>query len=179
MRHASANIPRNVSVYSAAQYSPSAHLSPLQKFRDIAPYLLPDEPAATAPVIWHTDIHPGNFFVKNGRISGITNWHEVCARPLILRSSVPRVVQFYGEKIFELPPSFHELDADEQKALMSRMTDSILRDHYDKQTAKVNPASRVWNSEYRHVRCYPIWSLSDAWDEDILRFRESLLNIVR
>lgn len=89
------------------------------------------------------------------------------------------MVQFYGERISELPPNFHELDADEQKELRSRMTDSILREHYDRQTAAVNPASKVWNSEYRLVRCYPIWSLSDAWDEDIIRFRESLFKIVR
>lgn len=97
VRHASANTPSNVCAYSAAQYSPAAHLSLLQKFR---PYLLPDEPATTtAPMIWHTGIHPGNFFVKNGRITGITNWHEVWARPLILQSSTPRGAVLRGEDL--------------------------------------------------------------------------------
>ncbi|KAL1981049.1 hypothetical protein VTN96DRAFT_3114 [Rasamsonia emersonii] len=97
VRHASANTPSNVCAYSAAQYSPAAHLSLLQKFR---PYLLPDEPATTtAPMIWHTGIHPGNFFVKDGRITGITNWHEVWARPLILQSSTPRGAVLRGEDL--------------------------------------------------------------------------------
>ncbi|KAL4800177.1 hypothetical protein BDV19DRAFT_353563 [Aspergillus venezuelensis] len=52
---------------------PSDHISLLQRYLEVVPYLLPNNPDVTASHLIRTDLYPGNNFVKDNRISSIMN----------------------------------------------------------------------------------------------------------
>ncbi|OJD27490.1 hypothetical protein ACJ73_01103 [Blastomyces percursus] len=147
-------------VISAAQNSPGAHISLLQKYLQVAPYLLPTDPDIVAPTIWHTDLHSGNLFVDKGR-------H-------------PRLVDHHGDIILKPPENFKDLEPNEKVRLRKQIASSIVLYLYEQQTAKINPRlDQVLRLKLGRVRCDPISFASNTWDDDILPLRESLINLER
>jgi Phosphotransferase enzyme family len=95
-----------------SQNSPDSHLSLLQKYLDVAIYLLPDDPGVVAPFIWYTDLHPGNIFVDQGRISSVIDWQGTWAAPFIIQARHPRLVDYHGDIILKAPANFKDIEPD-------------------------------------------------------------------
>ncbi|EFQ98851.1 phosphotransferase enzyme family protein [Nannizzia gypsea CBS 118893] len=167
-------------VTSAAQNSPDAHLLLLQRYLQVAPYLLPADSDIIAPTIWHTDLHAGNLFVDKGRITGVIDWQGAWAGPLVLQGRHPRLVDYHGDIILKPPANFKDLEPNEKARLRKQIASSIILYLYEQKTAKVNPGlDGVFRLKLGRVRCEPISFVSDAWDDDILPLRESLINVER
>lgn len=165
-------------VTSAAQNSPGAHLSLLQKYLDVAPYLLPDDSDLVASTIWHTDLHSGNIFVEEGRISSIIDWQGTWAGPLVLQARHPRMVNHQGEVILKAPANFKDLEPEEKSRLRKQIASSIILYIYEEQTAKDNPRlNRVLRVPHGRTRCEPISFVGDTWEDDIIPLRETLIRV--
>ncbi|PYH81656.1 phosphotransferase family protein [Aspergillus uvarum CBS 121591] len=180
-RYATPRAKDNPLVTSATQNSPSSHIALLQKYRQVAPYLLPaHNPAVVAPYIWHTDLHAGNIFVRNGKISNIIDWQGLWAAPLILQARHPRLVDYSGKVILKAPEDFHQLDPAEKTRIRGSMGRSILLYLYEKQIAKELPLlDKVLRWDHGRTRCEPILFVGDTWDDDPLPLRESLIRLER
>ncbi|EEQ33627.1 Phosphotransferase enzyme [Microsporum canis] len=168
-------------ITSAAQNSPEEHLSLLENYLRVAPYLLPTEnPELVASTIWHSDLHAGNLFVEKGRITGVIDWQEAWAGPLVLQGRHPRLVDYHGDIILKPPPNFKDLKPHEKILLRRQIASSIIVYLYERQTAKVNPRlNKVLRLKLGRVRCEPICFISNTWDGDILPLRESLIKVER
>ena len=84
---------------------PHEHLRSLDQYLQLAPYLLPADPALAASYLWHTDFHGRNIFVapaldssgkKVYQIVDVIDWQHVCAGPLYLQARVPEIMQQIG-----------------------------------------------------------------------------------
>ncbi|KAB8257898.1 kinase-like domain-containing protein [Aspergillus pseudonomiae] len=167
-------------VTSATQNSPSSHISLLHKYLKVAPYLLPSDPAVVAPYIWHTDLHSGNIFVQNGKISSVIDWQGLWAAPLILQARHARLVDYNGEVILKAPANFKDLDPAEKTRIRGLMSSSILLYLYEKQIAKEIPLlNKVLRFDHRRIRCDPILFVGDTWDDELIPLRESLIRLER
>ncbi|EAW07758.1 aminoglycoside phosphotransferase family protein [Aspergillus clavatus NRRL 1] len=167
-------------VTSATQNSPNSHISLLQKYLKVAPYLLPNDPAVVAPYIWHTDLHSGNIFVHDGKISSVIDWQGLWAAPLILQARHPRLVDYNGEVILKAPANFKHLDPAEKIRIRGCMSSSILLYLYEKQIAKEIPRlDQVLRFDHGRTRCDPILFVGDTWDDELLPLRESLIRLER
>lgn len=167
-------------VTSAAQNSPDAHLSLLQKYLQVAPYLLPTDLNIVASTIWHTDLHSGNLFVNKGHITAVIDWQGAWAGPLVLQGRHPRLVDHHGDIILKPPVNFKDLEPNEKGQLRKQIASSIVLYLYEQQTAKVNPSlDGVLRLKLGRVRCEPISFVGDTWHDDILPLRESLINVER
>ncbi|PGH03426.1 hypothetical protein AJ80_08674 [Polytolypa hystricis UAMH7299] len=163
---------------SAAQNTPGAHISLLQKYLQVAPYLLPTDLDIVTPTIWHTDLHSGNLFVDKGHITSVIDWQGSWAGPLLLQGRHPRLVDHHGDIILKPPANFKQLEPNKQTQLRKQIASSIILYLYEQQTAKVNPRlDQVLRFKLGQVRCDPISFASNTWDDDILPLRESLINL--
>ena len=167
-------------VTSATQNSPSSHISLLHKYLKVAPYLLPNDPAVVAPYIWHTDLHSGNIFVQNGKISSVIDWQGLWAAPLILQARHARLVDYNGKVILKGPANFKDLDPAEKTRIRGLMSSSILLYLYEKQIAKEIPLlNKVLRFDHGRIRCDPILFVGDTWDDELIPLRESLIRLER
>ncbi|KAH8429192.1 uncharacterized protein LDX57_006861 [Aspergillus melleus] len=165
---------------SESQNNPNSHISLFEKFLRIAPFLLPGDPAMIAPHVWHTDLHGGNIFVDQGKISSVIDWQGIWAEPLMLRARHARLVDYNGEFILKAPENFKYLDPSDKDKVREQMSSSILLYLYEKQIANKAPLfNRVLRIENGRIRTEPILFVGDTWDDEILPFRDSLIRIER
>lgn len=165
---------------SKAQNSPEAHITLLQKFLEVSPYLLPQDTDLAASTLWHSDIHPGNVFISEGVVTSLIDWQATWAGPLMIQAQPPRLLNHKGEIMLRLPENFKELGADERDQLNEQVASSILLYVYETRTAKQNHLlSRVYRLNHGRTRTQAILFAGDTWTDDILPLRESLIKIER
>lgn len=180
-RYATPRPPDDPIVTSVAQNSPAAHLALLDKYLAVAPHLLPTDADIVAPTLWHTDLHPGNIFVHQGRISSIIDWQGTWTGPLILQGRLPRLVRHRGELTLELPADYKALEPDEKTRVRADVASSIVHYLYEIETAKKNPRlTNVFRFPDGRVRCDPVIFAAGSWEDDsIFQFRETLIRVER
>ena len=170
----------NLLVASAAQISPEAHILLLERFSKVAPYLLPEDTDLVCSNLWHGDLHSGNVFIDQNHITSIIDWQGTWAGPLFVQARVPQLVDHPGDIILRLPENYKDLGDEEKARVRHQVASSIVRYTYETHTAKVNPRlSKVFQFEHGRTRTEPISFAGDTWDNDILPFRETLINIER
>ncbi|EER39999.1 phosphotransferase enzyme family protein [Histoplasma capsulatum H143] len=111
--------------YGPGQYQPTASkkLSALRNYLKVAPYVLPENRATHASVLWHGDLHLQNVFVDPAeptRIVGIIDWQAVSICPLFMQVTLPGLLDYNGPIPDELgrvslPPNFDCMAPDEQQ----------------------------------------------------------------
>jgi hypothetical protein len=167
-------------VPSKTQNSPGNHISLLQRYLQVAPYLLPSDSDVVASHIWHTDLHAGNIFIdiNTCQISSIIDWQGIWAAPLILQARHPRLVQYDGELILKAPTNFKDLEAGEKSRIRDNMGRSIILYLYEQTISKEVPIlHKVLHFSNGRTRCEPIIFAGDTWEDDIIPLRESLIRI--
>ena len=165
---------------SAAQNSPSEHISLLEKYLNVTPYLLPRDPDLVASTLWHKDLHSGNIFTEQNRITSIIDWQGTWAGPLFLQARHPQLVDHHGEVVLKFPENFKDIEDDEKIKLRRQIASSIILYLYETNTAKENlRLNKVFRDEHGRTRAEPITFAGDTWDDDILPLRESLIRVER
>ncbi|KMP06014.1 hypothetical protein CIRG_05695 [Coccidioides immitis RMSCC 2394] len=163
---------------SKAQLSPEEHIKLLNRYLAAIYYLIPSDPDLVRPVLWHPDIHDGNIFVHQGKISSVIDWQSTWAGPLILQARTPRLIDYHGEIKLKLPENFKELDKDERSRVRDQVSRSIQVYLYEQKTAKDNP---LLNRAIRQPFGKSLGQLVDfagnSWYDDILRIRECLIKL--
>lgn len=164
---------------SQSQNTPAEHISLLQRYISVAPYLLPQQEDLLGSYLWHTDLRTPNIFVDdNGSISSIIDWQSTWAGPLFLEGRHPHFLDYNGEMTLELPQNFKQLDENGQIAIKAQVTKSILLYLYEKYTAERNPLlSKVFQYANGMTMTDPIRFAGNTWDGDILPLRESLIRV--
>ncbi|OJD26043.1 hypothetical protein ACJ73_02587, partial [Blastomyces percursus] len=77
---------------------------------NIPRFSLPSNPDLIRPTIYHPDLHSGNIFIHDGKISSIIDWQSIWAAPLILRENHVRdqgsrsIQLIYEEKTVKANP---------------------------------------------------------------------------
>ncbi|KAF2845595.1 hypothetical protein T440DRAFT_502337 [Plenodomus tracheiphilus IPT5] len=90
----------------------------IRNYSSILPFILPEDEAYTASVLWHNDLHSENILVNEDcptEITGIIDWQCVHLGPALLHVHYPSLVDYGGPmlgcfELPELPDNFSELD---------------------------------------------------------------------
>ncbi|KAL3481749.1 kinase-like domain-containing protein [Aspergillus californicus] len=137
--------------YGPRQYQPSGvkKLSALEIYLKVAPYVLPENTATHASILWHSDLNLQNIFVdpeNPGQILGIIDWQSVSASPLFTQVTRPAFLEYNGplpETLAKvnLPEKFDSLDAEEQRKAKALHQAQTLHNLYLAQSLKHNPAA--------------------------------------
>lgn len=136
--------------------------------------------AKVAPHLWHTDLHAGNLFIQNGRLSSVIDWQGQWIAPLVLQGCPPKLVHYDGELIFEKPENFDDLDAQEKSRIRKCIGKSMVFYLYQLRIKNRFPLLlEVFGHPYGEIRTDPITMMGNTWDNDIIRLRGRLIMVVR
>jgi hypothetical protein len=113
-------------------------ISALEIYLKVAPYVLPENEATHASVLWDGDLHSQNIFVDPedpARITGIIDWQSVSAWPLFMQVGRPVFLDYNGpvpEELgkVDLPPNFDSMNPDEQRKAKALHTAQTLHNLY-------------------------------------------------
>ncbi|OJJ65712.1 hypothetical protein ASPBRDRAFT_139524 [Aspergillus brasiliensis CBS 101740] len=179
-RYAAAKATDDSPYASASQRSPEAHIQLLEKFLEIAPHLVDIDKCFLRSVIWHGDLHSSNLFVDNNHISSVIDWQGVWAGPLFLQAKPSPLVDYQGCILLKRPENFDDLDEGLQIEIKQQIAKSTLFQLYLIQTEEKNPAlARCFHLDHGKTRRLPVEYAGDTWDDDIVSFREALINVER
>ncbi|KAJ4994062.1 hypothetical protein SVAN01_00539 [Stagonosporopsis vannaccii] len=96
---------------------PMVHAASLEKYLQVAPYLVPTDPGLSLPILRHPDIQPNNIFISEDyRVTGLIDWQHAAVLPTFLAAGIPNSFQNYGDeesRIFappRLPDDLGSLD---------------------------------------------------------------------
>jgi Phosphotransferase enzyme family len=165
---------------SKGQNDPQAHIDLLEKYLRVIALLLPEQPELLAPMLWHRDLHPGNLFIRDGKISSVIDWQSCWVGPLILRARAPRLLDYNGEIMLKLPPAYEEMSEDERRLVEHQVQQSIQVYSYEHKTAGRNA---LLDAVLRYPQGKMLGNVvefaSTSWDGDILPLRDCLIRIER
>lgn len=182
LSHYAESLPPSMENWSASkgQSDRQAHIDLLGKYLSVVAQLLPKEPELLAPFLWHRDIHPGNLFVHDGKISSVIDWQSCWVGPLILRARAPRLLDYNGEIVLKLPPEYGEMPEDERRLVEYKVQQSLQVYSYEHKTAGRNPLlNQVLRYPHGKMLSNVVEFASASWDRDILPLRDCLIRIER
>ena len=165
---------------SESQRSPQDHIQLLQKYLSAFSRILPANPDLLRPTLWHSDIHDGNIYVQEGKISSIIDWQCTWIRPLILQARIPQLIDYNGEMLLRLPTNYKELPEDEKERVADQVSRSLQLFVYEERRAQQNPLLQTAMKHPHAKMLSRLISFADnSWDDDILPLRECLIQIER
>jgi hypothetical protein len=165
---------------STVQNNPKAHVQLLEKFLKVAPYLIDIDKELTRSVVWHADLHSSNFFVENNRITAVIDWQGVCAGPIFLQAQPSQLVDYQGSILLKRPENFDDLDNERKAEIKRQIFKSSLFQLYLMETEKRNPALvKAFHLDHGKTRRLAVEFSGNTWDDDIVSFREALINVER
>lgn len=107
------------------------------------------------------------------------DWQGVWAGPLFLQAQPPQLVDYQGEMLLKRPDNFDDLD-DRKAQIRQRIARSTLFQLYLLQIRKQNPLlAEVFHLDHGKTRRLPVEFAGNTWDDDIVSFREVLINVER
>lgn len=179
-RYAVPKPPDDPLLASSAQNDPQAHLRLLEKYTQIVPHIVNIDSILTRPTLWHPDLHTSNLFVDNGHITAIIDWQDTWTGPLFLQAQASAVVNYQGSILLERPNNFDDLDVEQQAQIKEKISKSILLQLYLMETKDRNPIlARAFHFYHGKTRRLPLELAGNTWDDDIVSFREALINVER
>lgn len=165
---------------SPAQNNPRRHLELLEKYLSVAPRLVDIEPLLTRSTMWHGDLHSSNFFVENNLITAVIDWQGSWAGPLFLQAQPSPLVDYQGTILLKRPDDFDDLDSEQQDQIKRQIFKSTLFQLYLMETQKRNPLlAKAFHLDHGKTRRLPIELAGNTWDDEIVSFREALINVER
>ena len=172
-------------------YQPQSHLKhavALEKYLQIAPYLIPhDCPALHRPAIRHPDLQPNNIFITDDlEVRGLIDWQHSTILPLFLQCGIPESLQNYGDEISEslqfptLPNNFDELEEIEQFQQAELLRRRQLHYFYVKLTAERNPEHyEALTLHFSTLRQRLFHHASDPWEGDNTTLKADLVTLFK
>ncbi|KAJ5587245.1 uncharacterized protein N7459_003010, partial [Penicillium hispanicum] len=178
--HAILKSPSDDILVSSAQNSPQAHLQLLERYLKIAPSLVDISTPLTRSTLWHTDLHSSNLFVDNNHITAVIDWQGSQASPLFLQAQPSPFLDYQGRILLNRPGNFDDLDPEHQAEIKQRISKSTLFQLYLIETKQRNPIlAKAFHIDHGKTRRLPIEYAGNTWDDDIVSFREALINVER
>jgi hypothetical protein len=94
---------RRREAYKYQKQSPSEYLDTLDKYLQVAPFLIPNGNDTLArPTLRHPDLQPDNVFISNDlNITGLIDWQHCAMLLLLLQCGIPRTLQDYRRSVSE------------------------------------------------------------------------------
>lgn len=176
--HAVPKPPSDAMFISLAQNSPQAHLQLLERYLKVAASLVGVDPALTRSTLWHTDLHSSNFFVDKSHITTVIDWQGSWAGPLFLQARPSPLVDYQGSILLKRSDDFDDLDPEQQTRIKRQVFKSTLFQLYLMETEKRNPVlTKVFHIDHGKTRRLPVELAGNTWDDDIVSFREALINV--
>ncbi|PYH90164.1 hypothetical protein BO71DRAFT_487355 [Aspergillus ellipticus CBS 707.79] len=165
---------------SMAQNNPETHIQLLERYLRVAPHLVDVDRQLACSTLWHTDLHSSNLFVEGDHITAVIDWQGVWAGPLFLQAQPSRLVNYEGEMLLQRPDDFDSLDDDRKAQIKQQISKSTLFQLYLMETAERNPVlAEAFHSDHGKTRRLPVEFAGNTWDDDIVSFREALVNVQR
>ncbi|KGO63638.1 Aminoglycoside phosphotransferase [Penicillium italicum] len=175
-------------VYNYQSQSHLEHAVALEKYLQIAPYLIPQEcPALLRPTIRHPDLQPNNIFISDDlNVTGLIDWQHSTILPLFLQCGIPESLQNYGDEISEslqlptLPSNFDELEEMERFQQAELLRRRQLHYFYVKLTAERNPEHyEALTLDFSTLRRRLFDHSSDPWEGDNVTLTADLIELSR
>lgn len=119
--------------------------------------------------------------MHDGRISSLIDWQDTWVGPLFLQARHPRLVDYNGELMLELPEHYETVkDGDEKERIRTQVEKSIILWAYENDTKSTNPILQDILHIYQgRTRRETVNFASNTWDKDIIPFRQCLIRIAR
>jgi len=174
--------------YDYKKQSPSVHVENLEKYLQIASYLIPnDNPALCRPTIRHPDFQPNNILVSEDlEITGVIDWQHCVILPLFLQCGIPNSFQNYGDTVSEslvppeLPPDFDGLSEREKYEQVQVLRRRQLHYFYVANTEMMNPLHYDALSYEHSVTRRKIFDhASSPWEGDNVTLKADLIHLVK
>nr|POE57924.1 altered inheritance of mitochondria protein 9, mitochondrial [Quercus suber] len=163
-----------------AQNSTCAHIALCEKFNSLSPYILPEDVMMTCSTLWHKDLHAPNIFVKDQQISSLIDWQFAWAGPLFLQYRYPKLVDYTGYVMLTLPDNYKDLEKSERDRVSKQVERSLVQYLYGIETKSQNPLLVQMNDvPHANMRRQTVEFGEDAWEGDILPFRQCLIRLER
>ncbi|KAG5636688.1 hypothetical protein H0H81_007149 [Sphagnurus paluster] len=143
---------------------PSAHLTVLDMFKALIPYIIPSSPKElTQSTLWHHDLHGGNIFISEselaeGRISisSVVDWQGTTAIPLYMQARVPKFFHYHSP--MDLPAGLESPIKPVKTKEMTEQEYEAAWDDWDAQQRTllfaelVEAASTIWGRRFHMLR---------------------------
>ncbi|KAI4923374.1 hypothetical protein J4E85_008411 [Alternaria conjuncta] len=171
-------------IYNYQKQSPSDHLDSLEKYLQIAPYLIPhDNEVLARPTLRHPDLQPNNIIVSDKlEITSLLDWQHCAIRPLFLQCGIPNSLQNYGDAVSEslevpeLPPNFDDLGEREQFEQAVLLRRRQLHYYYIAKTAQLNSVHYdALAHDFSVVRRKLFDHASEPWEGDNVTLKADLI----
>ncbi|KAJ5445860.1 hypothetical protein N7491_001942 [Penicillium cf. griseofulvum] len=176
-------IPKPISeatLISSAQNNPQIHLQLLEKYLKVAPAIIGIDPVLTRPILWHGDLYSSNLFIDDSYITAIIDWQGSWAGLLFLQSQPSPIVDYQGSILLQRPDNFDDLDPEQQAELKQNIFKSTLYQLYLLETKERNPLlAKAFHLDHGKTRRLSVEFAGNTWDDDIVSFREALINVER
>ncbi|KAI4690443.1 hypothetical protein J4E81_007597 [Alternaria sp. BMP 2799] len=171
-------------IYNYEKQSPLDHLASLERYLQIAPYLIPhDNEALVRPTLRHPDLQPNNIIVSDKLdITSLIDWQHCAILPLFLQCGIPNSLQNYGDAISEslevpeLPANFDDLSEREQFEQAVLLRRRQLHYYYIAKTAQLN--SIHYNAlahDFSIIRRKLFDHASEPWEGDNVTLKADLI----
>lgn len=168
------------SIRSDLQTSPEAHIALYEKYLKVSSYISPKDETMTRSTLWHWDMHAPNIFVKDSEITSIIDWQCAWAGPLFLQYRCPKLVDYSGEVMLELPEDYKTMEKDEQDRAAKQVEKSLVKYLYETESKRENPLlAEINDIPYWTTRRQTVGFAEDTWDDDIIPFRQCLIRLER
>ncbi|KZF23037.1 kinase-like protein [Xylona heveae TC161] len=175
-------------IYNYQPQSHLEHIANLNKYLQVAPYLVPEnEPALTRPTIRHPDLQPSNIFVSDElEITGLIDWQGCTVLPLFLQCGIPNSIQNYGDDVSEslkfpvLPDNFNELEEKERLEQLELLRRRQLHYFYFALTSKINPLHyNALSADLSILRRKAFHHASEPWEGDNVTLKADLVHVAK
>lgn len=125
-------------------------------------------------------VHSSNFFAENNKITAVIDWQGSWAGPLFLQAQPSPLIDYQGSILLKPPGNFDDLHPERQAQIKRQIFKSTLFQLYLMETEKRNPLlARAFHLDHGKTRRLPVELAGNPWDDEIVLFRESLINVER
>ncbi|KAL4950541.1 kinase-like domain-containing protein [Aspergillus filifer] len=151
-KHADPNPIEELVMPSHNTYPPTEHITVIQRYLPLTPYLLPSEKDIAGAFLCRADMSSANIFVDDdGNITSIIDWQSSAACPLFVGGRPPRFLDYRGEQMLYIYNDYTE----ERNLLLHKV--------YSYTGGRL-----LWD---------PISIVGSTWDGDVLTLRETLIRV--
>ncbi|KAF9000330.1 protein kinase subdomain-containing protein PKL CAK Fmp29 [Cyathus striatus] len=167
--------------YQYQEQLPSDHIENLNRYRLIAPSLVPQNLNLSHFRIRHPDLRSSNIIVdSNLRVISLIDWQHASILPMfVLAGSIPDRIQNYNDPISEsmehpsLPEDYDDLDESRQSQERGFYHRRLVHYHYLKNTMEYNKLhfSAITNTM---LRCRLFFYASGLWEAEPLSLIDAM-----
>ncbi|KAE8153098.1 phosphotransferase enzyme family protein [Aspergillus avenaceus] len=165
---------------SDSQESPDCHIKLLDRYLEVVPHLIPSYPGQNRSVLWHSDLHFGNIFVKENQIVSIIDWQGCSSLPVFHACRIPKFLKIHGPLLFDLPPATGLTPQEKEETLRRYQLTQLQRLYVSKFCEVDNDVFSALSFPQALTRQQLIDFSGYTWDDDgMFMFREMMLRTWR